>query len=77
MPYLVHSADDRAEMLAALGSDSLERLLVDIPARLRLRRLDIDDGLSEQETMDHVRGLAAHLYRQLCLPHVPWRLPAG
>src|SRR5436309_3459808 len=59
MPYLVHSPDDRSEMLGALGLDSIEKLLVDIPARLRLAGLDLADGLSEQETMDHVRGLAA------------------
>jgi glycine dehydrogenase subunit 1 len=59
MPYLVHSDTDRREMLAALGAESLEDLLVDIPARLRLDDLDLAPGLSEQETMARVRALAA------------------
>jgi glycine dehydrogenase subunit 1 len=46
-------------MLGALGKGGVEELLVDIPRQLRLRRLELADGLSEQETMDHVRGLAA------------------
>jgi glycine dehydrogenase subunit 1 len=59
MPYLVHSKADRSEMLAALGKGTVEELLIDIPQELRLRRLELPDGLSELETMDHVRGLAA------------------
>ena len=58
MPYLVHSADDRAQMLAALGLDSIEKLLVDIPPQLRRPSLELADGLSEQETLAHVRELA-------------------
>jgi glycine dehydrogenase subunit 1 len=58
MPYLVHSAEDRRQMLDELGAASVEELLVDIPPQLRLRSLDLPAGLSEQETMDHVRSLA-------------------
>ena len=58
MPYLVHSAADRREMLAALGAGSMEDLLVDIPDRLRLGDLDLPPGLSEQETMARIRALA-------------------
>src|SRR5205807_3836323 len=51
-------------MLEALGADSVEALLTDVPAALRLDRLDLPPGLSEQETMARVRGLAAgnHVY---------------
>ena len=59
MPYLVHSTDDRMEMLEALGAESMDDLLVDIPARLRVRGIDLEPGLSEYETMARVRGLAA------------------
>jgi glycine dehydrogenase subunit 1 len=45
-------------MLERLGADSVEDLLVDIPSSLRLRSLELAQGLSEQETMDHVRELA-------------------
>jgi glycine cleavage system pyridoxal-binding protein P len=31
LPYLVHSPEERAEMLAAIGVDSMEALLRDIP----------------------------------------------
>ena len=59
MPYLVHSDEDRRTMLASLGADSIEALLVDIPAKLRLPRLELADGLSEHETMARMRQLAA------------------
>ncbi len=59
MPYLVHSPADRREMLSALGADSMEALLVDIPAKLRLAELDLAAGLSEMETMAEIRRLAA------------------
>jgi len=58
MPYLVHAADDRQQMLDALGVRSVDDLLGDIPAAIRTRQLDLPDGLSEQETMRRVRELA-------------------
>lgn len=58
MPYLVHSAEDRREMLDALGVGSIDQLLVDVPERLRADRLELPAGLSEQETMARVRELA-------------------
>ena len=39
MPYLVHSPEDRAAMLQAIGVASMDDLLVDIPASLRLDSL--------------------------------------
>jgi glycine dehydrogenase subunit 1 len=51
---------DRAEMLAAIGVDSIEALFDEIPARLRLDRpLALDVGYSEQEVYDELRALAA------------------
>ncbi len=35
MPYLVHTENDREEMLAALGVESMDDLLIDIPSSLR------------------------------------------
>lgn len=58
MPYLVHAADDRQRMLDAVGVRSVDDLLVDVPEGIRSRRLDLPDGLSEQETMALVRELA-------------------
>ena len=58
MPYLVHTEHDREEMLAELGVESMEDLLIDIPSSLRIDRLNLPDGLSEFETMAEVQGLA-------------------
>jgi glycine dehydrogenase subunit 1 len=58
VPYLVHSAEDRREMLDALGVRSIDQLLVDVPERLRTDGLELPAGLSEQETMARVRELA-------------------
>jgi glycine dehydrogenase subunit 1 len=58
VPYLVHSPEDRAAMLATIGAGSMEPLLADIPASLRIHRLDLPDGLSEPESMNRIRSLA-------------------
>ena len=58
MPYLVHAADDRKQMLDTVGVGSVDELLVDIPPSIRSRELDLPDGLSEAETMRLIRGLA-------------------
>src|SRR5207253_2119206 len=55
----VHPPEERAEMLAAIGVDSMDGLLVDIPKTLRIPRLELPDGLSEFETMAQVASLAA------------------
>src|SRR5215472_18218359 len=59
MPYLVHSAIDRREMLEARGASALDDLLIDGPAGHGLEGLDLEPGLSEFETMARVRELAA------------------
>jgi len=59
MPYLVHSPQDREEMLAAIGVESMDQLLVDIPKSLRLDELKLANGLSEFDTMSQVQELAA------------------
>ncbi len=46
-------------MLAAIGIDSMEGLLVDIPRSLRIPRLELPNGLSEFETMAQIASLAA------------------
>jgi glycine dehydrogenase subunit 1 len=59
LPYLVHSPEDRAAMLAALGASSMDDLLVDIPRSLRIPALELPVGLSEFETMAQMKSLAA------------------
>jgi len=51
--------EDRASMLEAIGVQSMDDLLVDIPKSLRIGALDLPDGLSEFETMSQVASLAA------------------
>ena len=59
MPYLVHSEEDRASMLEAIGVQSMDDLLLDIPRSLRIKDLDLPAGLSEYETMSQIASLAA------------------
>src|SRR5947208_15176124 len=58
LPYLVHSPEDRWAMLEAIGVESMNDLLVDIPQSLRLESLQLPNGLSELETMAQVSALA-------------------
>jgi glycine dehydrogenase subunit 1 len=57
--YLVHSPEDRAAMLTAIGVKSMDDLLVDIPQSLRIPALELPAGLSELETMAQIGALAA------------------
>ena len=58
--YTSLTDDDRSEMLAAIGVDSIEELFADIPAALRLGRdLELPAGAAEQEVYAHLRDLAA------------------
>src|SRR5437879_808641 len=58
VPYLVHSAEERRAMLAALRASSVEERLVDVAEQLRLERPDLPDGHSEMEAMAEIRRLA-------------------
>ncbi|MGB5834449.1 MAG: aminomethyl-transferring glycine dehydrogenase subunit GcvPA [Thiohalocapsa sp.] len=50
MPFIPHTDDDVAAMLAAIGADSIDDLFDEIPAELRAKGLDgIPSGLSEME----------------------------
>jgi glycine dehydrogenase subunit 1 len=58
--YTSATDDDRREMLAAIGAESIEALFADIPPALRLEReLALGDGLSEQEVFAELHSLAA------------------
>lgn len=58
MSFVPHTPNEREEMLATIGVDSLDGLFADIPSDLRLKALNIADGLSEQEVTGHLHGLA-------------------
>ncbi|MBV9007102.1 MAG: glycine dehydrogenase, partial [Solirubrobacterales bacterium] len=58
--YTSVTDSDRAEMLGAIGVESIEELFADIPAGLRLGRpLALDEGHAEQEVFEELRSLAA------------------
>lgn len=60
MPYLYNTPADRAEMLAAIGAESIDELFNPIPAALRLNReLNIPRALGELELEQHIRELAS------------------
>src|SRR3979409_552587 len=46
-------------MLESIGVQSMDDLLVDIPKSLRIKTLELPDGLSEFETMSQISSLAA------------------
>ena len=58
VPYLPHTDEDLAGMLASLGAASLDELFADIPAELRLDRpLALPEGLSEAEVLRRLAAL--------------------
>jgi glycine dehydrogenase subunit 1 len=59
MRYLPKSPAERKEMLAAIGSQSIEELFSSIPERFRLRELlNLPGPFSEQEIIDYFRDRA-------------------
>jgi glycine dehydrogenase subunit 1 len=57
--YTLLTPDDRQTMLRTIGANSLDELLTQIPAEIRLRRdLDLPAAMSEQELTAHVSALA-------------------
>jgi glycine dehydrogenase subunit 1 len=60
MRYLPHTAADRAELLKAVGLDSIEDLHRSIPKHLQLGRdLDLPAPLPEHQLIPHLEALAA------------------
>src|SRR5690606_7237960 len=57
--YLPLTEEDRREMLAAIGVDSVNELFTDIPEGVRYRgRLNLPEGLSEPELVRHMKRLS-------------------
>ena len=60
MPYIPHSDKDIADILKTVGAASTEDFLKHLPEGLRLKgRLNLPDGLSEQELSEALRSLAS------------------
>ena len=58
--YVPVTDAERQEMLETIGVKSMEELLSDVPASVRLARpLDLPEGLSEADVMRRMRAYAA------------------
>ena len=58
MRYTPHTPAEIDAMLAAIGAESIDDLFADVPRAQRFPRLDLPDGLSEQEVAALFRDLA-------------------
>ena len=59
MPYIPHTDQDRKEMLATIGADSIDELFREIPEDLKVKgELDIPSFLDEQRLLGHLAQLA-------------------
>ncbi len=60
MSYIPNTKDDQQEMLEAIGVDSFDDLLQEIPPHLLFKgELELPPAMSEMEVMRHLRTLAA------------------
>ncbi|MFA4987441.1 MAG: aminomethyl-transferring glycine dehydrogenase subunit GcvPA [Candidatus Brocadiia bacterium] len=59
MSYLLHTDDERRQMLAAIGVGKMSDLFTDIPMGIRSPALDIPGPLSETEIRNELNRLAA------------------
>ncbi|NQW23295.1 MAG: aminomethyl-transferring glycine dehydrogenase subunit GcvPA [SAR202 cluster bacterium] len=57
--YIPNTTDEQAEMLAALGINSIDQLFADIPAEFRNPTLNLPTPLSELEIQRELGGMAA------------------
>ncbi len=74
MNYVPHTDADRAEMLAAIGVNSVEDLFHDVPATHRFPELNLPDALSEMELMAELQAISEE---NLDLGHFTSFLGAG
>jgi len=58
MSFIPHTTEDRDAMLAAIGVPSIDALFNDIPKEVRLQKLNMPDGISEQEVYDRLHALS-------------------
>ncbi|MEQ8847841.1 aminomethyl-transferring glycine dehydrogenase subunit GcvPA [Botrimarina sp.] len=60
MPFTYNTDEDVAQMLAAIGAESIDELLAQVPADFRLDRpLDLPPAMGEMELDRHTRELAS------------------
>src|SRR3989304_6815086 len=60
MEYIPNTPEDQREMLKAIGVSSIEDLLCDIPAEVRLKKdLNLPEPLSELELLKEMKNLSS------------------
>ncbi len=60
MPFIVNTANEREEMLKAIGANSFDDLIADIPEEIRLKRaLDILPASDEPQVRKLLEGIAS------------------
>src|SRR5437870_673429 len=60
MPYIPHTDQDRKEMLATIGVESIEELFREIPENLRVKgELGIPEGLDEHAILQELARIGA------------------
>jgi glycine dehydrogenase subunit 1 len=74
VPYIPVTESQKEEMLSRLGVSSIAELFTDIPSAFRFPRLNLDQGLSEDEVLAEISALAE---RNLCAGTGKWFLGAG
>jgi glycine dehydrogenase subunit 1 len=58
MSFVPHTADDRREMLAAIGVERVEDLFHDVPAACRFPELRLPDPVSEMEILAELQAMS-------------------
>lgn len=71
VPYIPHTPEDSAEMLKAIGADSIDSLFKEIPANLKIKdgSLNIPPAMDEQELMTTLTELSnrnTHAFQAKC-----------
>ena len=60
MPFIPHTEEEIRDMLSVIGADSIEQLFDEIPAHLRIKKLEgIPDGMNEMEVSRLMTARAA------------------
>ena len=57
--FLVHNDDVKSEMLDFIGKSNIEELFSQIPQKVRMSALELDNALSEMEVQKKVKALAS------------------
>jgi len=65
--YLTNTETQVKEMLAKIGVNTIDELYGDIPSDLKLRKLEIGKGLSQQEVLDDMKKMAAKNAKYNCI----------